>query len=79
MNTLFNKIIILHIHVGTEKNNDDARRNYTSSNHLDGPRDILLTEERLEKLAQYERTKRSYNKVNTEYWEEDIIQKTKEN
>ncbi len=76
--SLFIEIIILHRHVGTEtNNNDDARKNYISSNHLDGPRNILLMEEKLEKLAQYKRTKRSYNKVNTEYWEEDIYRKRK--
>ena len=65
-----------HIPVGTEKNNDDARRNYMSiSNHLDAPRDILLTEERLRQLARFERQKRDYNKTDTDYWEEEIYTK----
>ena len=42
-----------------EKNNDDARRNYLSSNHLDAPWDILLTEARLTALSSCQRQKRS--------------------
>ena len=64
-----------HTPVGTEKNNDDARRNYMSSNHLDAPRDILLTEDRLRQLARFERQKRDYNKTDTDYWEEEIYTK----
>ena len=61
--------------IGVEKNNDDARRNYLSSNHMDAPRDILLTEARVEKLASYMREKRDYHKKDTEYWEKVIFEK----
>ncbi len=46
-----------------------------SSNHLDAPRDIVLTEARLKELGKFERTKREYQKTNTEYWEEGIYGK----
>ena len=36
--------------IGVEKNNEDAKRNYYSSNHHDAAREILLTEARLEEL-----------------------------
>lgn len=58
-----------------EKNNDDARRNYFSSNKWDGPKEILLTETRLEKLRQggHARNKRSYIKVSS-HWTDGIYQ-----
>ena len=43
--------------LGTEKNNDEARRNYMSSNHFDAPREILLADVRLEKLRMYQKSK----------------------
>ena len=66
------------ISVGVEKNNDDAKRHYYSSNRHDAPRDILLTEARLEVLQREEpsvvREKRTYMKCNAEYWEKGIIE-----
>ena len=61
-----------------EKNNDDARRNYFSSNKWDGPREILLTEARLEWLKRegYERNKRGYNKASC-HWTDGIYQMRK--
>ena len=58
---------------GTEKNNDDARRNYFSSNHHDLTREILLTESRLEALEEYKREKRKYSKSDDSYWTSDIF------
>lgn len=54
----------IHSITAVEKNNDDARRNYFSSNKWDGAKDILLTEARLEMLKEYARVKRGYNKTN---------------
>ena len=50
--------------LGVEKN-DDARRNYRSSNHWD---DMLTTEFRLEQGSKHERNHRTYNKHKLEYW-----------
>ena len=61
--------------LGVEKNNDDARKHYLSSNHFDAPMEVLLTEGRLEKLCKYEREKRDYEKVSMDYWEKDIFDK----
>ena len=36
--------------LGVEKNNDDAKRNYFSSNKHDAAREILVTEARQEEL-----------------------------
>lgn len=63
-----------------EKNNDDCKRNYFSSNRHDAARDILVAEARLEQLVRGApgipscvRKKRSYEKKDTEYWEEGGI------
>uniref|UniRef100_A0A1X7UZ80 Uncharacterized protein n=1 Tax=Amphimedon queenslandica TaxID=400682 RepID=A0A1X7UZ80_AMPQE len=50
--------------IGLEKNNDCARRNYFSSNHLDPPKEIL-----------YKREKRPYNKKDKDYWQHKISSK----
>lgn len=55
-------IILYCLTIAVEKNNDDARRYYNSSNRWDGPKDILLTEARLEELEEYECPTRSYTK-----------------
>ena len=47
---------------GVEKHNDDAIRNYFSSNLWDAPADIMMTEYRLEVLQEYSREKRAYTK-----------------
>ena len=44
---------------GVEKHNDDAKRNYFSSNRWDAPADIMM---RLEVLQEYSREKRAYTK-----------------
>lgn len=47
-----------------------------SSNHKDAPKEILLTEARLNKLSQsHIRAKRSYRKRNKNYWESEIYAK----
>ncbi len=61
--------------LAVEKNNDDARRNNSSSTHLDAPRDVLLTEARLKSLAEYEREKRQYTQKDKNYWEREIYLK----
>ena len=65
---------VINYTIGVEHNNDDARRNYASSNHFDAPREILLAETRLEKLSKFNRPKRQYEK-DTEYWEKTIFEK----
>ncbi len=42
-----------YITIGVEKKNDDARRNYFSSNHHDPPKEILVSEYRLQTLAPF--------------------------
>lgn len=59
--------------IGVEKNNDDARRYYQSSNHLDPPREVLCTEARLSALGHTRRTKRKYEKNDSEYWTNGIL------
>ncbi len=65
--------------LAVEKNNDDARRNYSSSNHFDAPRDVLLTEARLQALSEYERQKRPYTLKDKNYWENEIYVKRRRN
>ena len=60
--------IICPITKGVEKNNDDARRNYFSSNLQDPCGEVLKAEGRLETTAEYKRNKRQYIKRNEEYW-----------
>lgn len=63
---------------GIEKNNDDAKRIYfQKSNKWDAAKDILLLEHRQIELKHCEREKRKYDKKNTDYWEEGIIEKRK--
>ena len=53
-----------------EKNNDDARRNYFSSNLQDPCVEVLKAEGRLETTAVYKRDKRQYTKRDDKYWTE---------
>ena len=59
---------------GVEKHNDDAKRNYFSSNRWDAPADIMMTEYRLEMLQEYSREKRAYTKRDSAYWHEGGIE-----
>ena len=52
---------------GVEKHNDDAKRNYFSSNRWDAPADIMMTAYRLEGLQEYSREKRAYTKRDSAY------------
>ena len=70
-------IMLLTNFIAVEKNNDDARRNYHSSNRLDGAKEIVPADARLETLRDYAREKRPYNKTNSDYWERDIYEKRK--
>ena len=63
--------------IAVEKNNDDARRNYHSSNRLDGAKEIVLADARLETLRDYSREKRPYNKTNSDYWERYLREEKK--
>ena len=73
-------LLIISFDLGVEKNNDTAKRNYYSSNHWDAPREILVTEARIETLANgsanvpsCKREKRPYNKQDMAYWSEGGI------
>ena len=66
---------------GVEKNNDDCKRNYFSSNRHDAATEIIKADVRLQTLDQgtaglpsCRRVKRPYRKADTEYWEEGGIQ-----
>ena len=62
-------------YVGVEKNNDCARRNYMSSNHLDASKEVIVTEGRLEQLSTSRRVKRGYSKRDVSYWSDEIYTK----
>ena len=58
---------------GVEKNNDMARAIVVrKSKNWDAPTDILRLESRQWELRESERSKRSYTKKNSTYWEEDL-------
>ncbi len=62
--------------IALEKNNDDARRNFNSSNRLDAAKEIIVTDARLESLrGDCAREKRPYSKTNNDYWEKEIFEK----
>lgn len=63
---------LLLIHIAVEKNNDEARKHYNSSNRLDGGHEIVLADARMEQL-QHE--KRKYKKTNDEYWTSGLVEK----
>ena len=66
----------LYILSGIEKNNDDCRRiHLNKSNKWDAPADVLLVSRRIERLSRHQRTPRSYNKRNAEYWHCDLSQR----
>lgn len=46
--------------IGVEKNNDDAKKNYTSSNKWDTAKDILEKEYKCDEMRKTERTARPY-------------------
>ena len=67
--------------IGVEKNNDDSKRRYFSSNKHDAPGEIIRTEYRQEALQQgvcdhptCVRQKRNYSKVDSNYWDQGGIQ-----
>ncbi|KAL5489427.1 hypothetical protein EMCRGX_G018518 [Ephydatia muelleri] len=64
--------------LGVEKHNDDAKRNYFSSNRWDAPADIMMTEYRLEVLQEYSREKRAYTKRDSAYWHEALALRSNE-
>ena len=68
-----NSIIYLTLYpnLGVEKNYDEAKRNYFSSNHKDITGEILKTEEK-------KRTKCQCNKRNLDYWEQGGIRESRE-
>ena len=47
---------------GVEKNNDTARRYYQSSNHMNAPKEVIMTEARLQQLASSKREEKIYKK-----------------
>ena len=54
-------------HSGVEKNNDDGKRHYFSSNRHDAAAEIVRADERLEILrTNWQREKRPYRKRQTE-------------
>lgn len=61
---------------GIEKNNEDCRRiHLNKSNKWDAPADVLLVSKRIERLNRHQRTPRSYNKRNSEYWDCELNQR----
>ena len=62
--------IFQHLVAGVEKNNDDAQRNYFSSNLHDPAGEVLKAEGRLEVTEQHRREKRKYTKGDDAYWKE---------
>ena len=59
---------------GVEKNNDDAWRNYFSSNLRDPAGKILKAEIRSEYTEQYKCVKRQYNKRDDDSWQNGGIE-----
>ena len=57
---------------GVEKNNNDAKRNYFSSNLHDATGEVLKAEWRLEQTEECKRTKRKYHKKDENYWQDGI-------
>lgn len=58
---------------GVEKKNDDCRHiHLQKSNKWDASKDVLLVLKRQERLSNFERTPRQYNKTKAAYWENDI-------
>ena len=64
---------VVYTMTGVEKNNDDARRNYSSILH-DPASEILKAEIRSEYTEQYKRVKRQYNKRDDDYWQNGGIE-----
>lgn len=59
--------------IGVEKLNDSCRRiHLEKSNKWDAAQDVLLAEEWLRVLREFERTPRPYHKKADEYWSEEI-------
>ncbi|KAL5500626.1 hypothetical protein EMCRGX_G012217 [Ephydatia muelleri] len=59
--------------LGVEKHNDDAKRNYFSSNRWDAPADIMMTEYRLEELCDNQATGQPLYQLQ---WTFDDVRKT---
>jgi hypothetical protein len=62
--------------IGIEKNNDDCRRiHLAKSNKWDAAKDVLLVSKRVETLSSLHRTPRMYQKLNAQYWDNDLKEK----
>ena len=77
------KYVLIRI-LGVEKNNDDSKRHYFSSNKHDAPGEIIRSEFRQEALRQGVwnhstciRQKRNYTKVDSGYWDGGGIQEVR--
>ena len=84
---LFKHYYVLHVyvHVGVEKNNDDSKRHYFSSNKMEATAKILSCDYRLEVMRQgvwrhfsCHREKRRYTQRDEEYWNNGGIQEARE-
>ena len=55
----------MYIHdelAGLEKDNDEAKRNFRSNNHIDDPKEIIVTDARLQQLSHCQRKKENIQK-----------------
>ena len=73
---------IYNIHV--EKNNDDSKRHYFSSNKMDAAAEIVRSDYRLEVMRQgvwghpsCQREKRKYTQCDEDYWSNGGIQEAR--
>ena len=74
----------IRVHVGVEKNNDDLKRHYFSSNKMDAAGEIVRGDYRQETLRHgvcghpsCHREKRAYNQKDEQYWKEGGIQEVR--
>jgi hypothetical protein len=62
--------------IGIEKNNDDCRIiHLAKSNKWDAVKDVLLVSKRVETLSSIHCTPRMYQKLNAQYWDNDLKEK----
>lgn len=78
------RYVHVHTHVGVEKNNDDSKRHYFSSNKMDAAAEIVRCDYRLEAMRQgvwghpsCHREKRKYTQRDDEYWNNGGIQEAR--
>lgn len=70
-------VFVYFLMLGVENNNNDAKRNYFSSNLHDVFKEVIKAEWRLKNSEKHDRRNRKYDKKDDNYWNEGTKEQRK--